>query len=274
MGSSHRSASTGSRAVGPNGNAATEGDARDLGGEPGGAPRDDPGPIDSLRRLLTRRFGDREWDLVLRATGVLALIGIPVSLWLRGAGPLIGFTLVTVWVNGPLSPVFPATYEPILMIFGRVYSPVLVAAVGTAGILYVEYVNFRLHARVLRTDALESVRESWAVEKVVDLFDRAPVLTIWLCSWSILPYWPLRIIAPVAGYPVKKVLAVTLFGRFPRLWLFAALGGWWGIDTKWLLVLTVLTVAVGVGLWLYRRKKGRTRRRLIAAQDRPEPPGE
>ena len=48
---------------------------------------------------------------------------------------------------------------------------------------------------------------------------------MWICSWSPLPYWSVRILAPLAGYSVRRYLLATFLGRFPRFWFFAALGG-------------------------------------------------
>lgn len=207
-------------------------------------------------RFLTRERGDRTWDGVVRGTGLLAAASVPLVLLLPETAAMAGFVLVTIWVNGPISPVLPATYEPILMLFGRVYDPLLVAAFGTAGTLYVEWLNYHLYRAVLSLDAASAFREKRMVRKVVDLFERKPFLAVWLCSWSVLPYWPVRILAAVAGYPVKRHLTATLLGRFPRLWFFAALGTWWDVPDRWLVWATVAGIAVGVTVWVWRRRRG------------------
>ncbi|MFB6239999.1 MAG: hypothetical protein ABEJ46_00230, partial [Gemmatimonadota bacterium] len=150
--------------------------------------------------FLTRPRGNRTWDGVIRGTGLLALVSIPLVLVYPEAAAMAGFTLVTIWVNGPISPVLPATYEPILMLFGRVYDPLLVAGFGTAGTLYVEWLNYKLYRAVLTLDGASGFRESRMVRKVVELFEKRPFLAVWLCSWSVLPYWPVRILSSVAGY--------------------------------------------------------------------------
>ncbi len=167
--------------------------------------------------FLTRRYGNLAWDGVVRGSGVLALLAIPGVLWLPTAfGGLVGFTLVTIWVNGPLGIFLPATYEPILMLFGRVYPPLLVGFVGILGVLYVEYLNYHLYGKLLHLEGFRVVRESRTVRRVVGLFRRAPFFTVWLCSWSPLPYWAVRILAPISRYPTRKYLLATFLGRFPR----------------------------------------------------------
>ena len=45
-------------------------------------------------------------------------------------GQFGAFILTTLWVHGPWSPLLPAAYEPVLMVFGKLYPPLLIAAVG------------------------------------------------------------------------------------------------------------------------------------------------
>ncbi len=209
----------------------------------------------ALRRaLFVTQHGNVSWDGVLRGTGVIALLGIPAVLLLPiEFGGLAGFVLVSIWVNGPLGIFLPATYEPILMLFGRLYPPVLIAFLGILGVLYVEYLNYHLYSRLLHLEAFQVVRQSRAVSRVVRLFDRAPFFTVWLCSWSPLPYWTVRILGPLTRYPIRRYLLATLLGRFPRLWFFAALGTWWKVDLSVLVLISVASIAVAVIVFGWRR---------------------
>lgn len=220
--------------------------------------------VSELWAALTRRRGNRTWDGVVRGTGLVGLLAIPLVTLYPETGPLTGFLLVTIWVNGPIAPVLPATYEPILMIFGRLYPPVLIAAIGIAGTIYVEFLNYHLYRKILQLDVAEGMREHRTTRKVVELFERMPFFTVWLCSWSILPYWAVRFLSPLAGYPVGKQLLATFLGRFPRLWFFAALGLWWDIETRWLIWATVGGIALGLGIWAYRRLSGERGAREVA----------
>lgn len=224
------------------------------------------------RDFLTKERGNRTWDGVLRGTGLLAVLGIPVVLLVPETAAMTGFVLVTIWVNGPFSPLLPATYEPILMLFGRVYDPLLVALFGTAGTLYVEWLNYQLYRAVLTMDGASGFRESRMVTKVVELFEKKPFLAVWLCSWSILPYWPVRILSSVAGYDVRKHLTATFLGRLPRLWFFAALGLWWDVPDRWLVWATVGGIAIGVSVWSWRRWRGRETAPPAPAQVEEERP--
>ncbi len=207
--------------------------------------------------FLTRRYGNLAWDGVVRGSGMLALLAIPGVFWLPSAfGGLVGFTLVTIWVNGPLGIFLPATYEPILMLFGRVYPPLLVGFVGILGVLYVEYLNYHLYGKLLHLEGFRVVRESRTVRRVVGLFRRAPFFTVWLCSWSPLPYWAVRILAPISRYPTRKYLLATFLGRFPRLWFFAALGVWWKVDTAVLAAISLGSIVLAGAVYAVKHTTG------------------
>lgn len=202
-------------------------------------------------RALCAPRGDPAWDAVVRGSGLIALLAIP----LVAAGPermagLAAFFLVTVWINGPLAMFLPAAYEPVLLSMGVLYPALVVAAVGVTGTVAVEAVNFVLFQRLLSTPSLTPARESRAVRGAVRLFQRAPFLAVWLCSWSPLPYWPVRITAPLARYPLGPYLLATLLGRFPRYWFFATLGAMLQLPLGALLVVTVTMLAVGAGVAL------------------------
>ncbi len=195
------------------------------------------------------------WDAILRTTGVLGLLAMwPASVWPE-VGALVGFVLLTMVVNGPLSPFFPATYEPVLMAMGRAWSPVLVGFIGIAGILYVEVLNYHLYRTALLHPRLDAFREKRMVLRVVRLFQKSPFLAVWLCSWSPLPYWAVRILAPLAKYPLKPYLLATFLGRFPRLWFFAAMGTIVPVPTSWLVATAVLLTGGGLTAALVRSRR-------------------
>jgi len=173
------------------------------------------------------------------------------------AGPLVGLEVFTIWINGPFSALFPATFEPVLMLFGRLYPPLLVAVVATAGNLYVEFLNWHLYRKALEHEKAEAVRDSRVVRFLVRMFDRAPFLTVWICAWSLLPYWAVRIVAPLSDFPLRRYMWATFLGRLPKLWFFAALGTWIAISTEILAALTGAGVAIGLGVWAWKRWRGR-----------------
>ncbi len=206
---------------------------------------------------LTKPRGDLLWDGVVRGTGVVALLAIVGTAVLPQLTPLIGFFIVTVWVNSPIGMVLPAMYEPVLMLFGRLYHPLLIGLLGTVGTVYVEYLNYQVHGRVLAMRRLQGLREKKRVRRVQGWFERAPFCTILLCSASPLPYWLVRILSPLAGYPVSRHLVATFVGRLPRLTFFAALGAYFHVDLRWLFGISGVAVLAAIAITLGLNKSGK-----------------
>lgn len=196
-----------------------------------------------LARALVRRRGPPQWDAVIRGTGVLAVLAIyPTVRWPQIAG-LVAFGMITIVMNGPISPLFPASYEPVLMLAGRAYLPLAVAVVATAGTLYMEYINYYIYKYAVFHPKLDRARASFWVTKSAELFDWSPFWAILILAFTPLPYWVARILGPLTHYPIGKYLFATFVGRFPRLWLYAAFGAWLPVSTP-VMLLGTLTVTV------------------------------
>jgi uncharacterized membrane protein YdjX (TVP38/TMEM64 family) len=206
-----------------------------------------------LSEVFCRRRGTWQIDLVLRGAAVLTLLaGCAIVRW-PATAPMIGFFLVTLFVNGPLGLFLPAAYEPVLILMGRIYSPMLVAAVGIAGILAVDWLDYYLYRAMLHHPLLAPTRRSWVMRQAVSLFDRAPFFAVWLCALGILPHVVVRLLAPLSGYSVRRYLLATFLGRAPRLWLFAALGMMAPVSSEVLLLFTAAMVILPLAILAGRR---------------------
>ena len=213
-----------------------------------------------MRRLwsvLTKRRGTPHWDAVLRGTGIVAALAIyPTLRWPNVAG-MVAFLCITIFLHGPLAPLLPAAHEAVLMVTGRVYPPLLVAVVGIAGTLYMEYINYHLYRAALLHPKLERTRQSALVRRTVALFEKAPFFCVWLCSWSPLPYWAVRFLAPLSGYPVRPYLVATFLGRAPRYYVLALFGELLPVSTLALAVITVVMIGIAVAIAAVRARLGR-----------------
>jgi len=211
--------------------------------------------------FLFRRRGNRLWDSVLRGTGIAGLLGLVLLVVVPEVAPLVGLALFTMWVSGPLSPFFPVGLEPVLMTVGRFYPPWLVAAVAVAAGVFVEFLGYHLYGFAVGLEVARPFRDTRVVRWATDLFKRRPFLATWFCAWSPVPFWVVRILAPLSGYPVSKYLLANVLGRYPKLWLFAALGAWMKVDVS--VLVTVAAAALVLGFlpsawraWRGRRKSG------------------
>ena len=213
----------------------------------------------AIRALFARR-GTPAWDALIRLTGVIGVLGIPlVLLWPEASG-LTAFALASVWVHGPASPLLPATYEPILILFGGLYPPLLLAFIGTAANLLAEYLNYRVYGELLAQRQLDRVTSHPTLRRLVTLFNRRPFFTTWFVAWSPLPDWTVRILAPLARYPIRPWLLAMALGRLPRFWLLASLGRWVHVDARTLLWLALLPLGfVAYGLVRFALSRGAPR---------------
>lgn len=204
-------------------------------------------------RALTRPRGSRRWDIYIRTTGVLGLVGIALVHLLPASGPLVGLAIYTLWVSGPLSPLFPVGLEPVVMLLARLHPGWLVALVVTGAGLYVEAVAYHLYGTILHATALERFRESRFVSRSRALFLRAPFFTVWVFSWSPLPFWAVRILGALERYPLRRFLLAATLGRFPKFWLFAVLGVHWSLPWEVLLGAVAAGTAVAAVPWVVGR---------------------
>jgi membrane protein YqaA with SNARE-associated domain len=194
----------------------------------------------------------------MRASAVLALLGIGAILWMPGSCDLVVFMLATIWCHSPLSPFLPAAFEPVLLIFGRLYSPLLISLMATAGNLYVEYFNYRLYGGMMRLEALERMNGAVGRGRLMRWFEWSPFFAIWFGTVTPIPDWLGRIVASVADYPQGRYLLAFGLGRFPRFLLFASLGAWLSLSSGVIVVVTAGTIAVAATVavlkWLQIRR--------------------
>lgn len=204
---------------------------------------------------------------MLRGTGVVGLLAIyPTLRWPYVAG-LAAFLMITIFVNGPLAPLLPATYEPIQVIAGRVYPPLLVAMVGVVGTCYIEFINYYIYRYAIMHPRLEGARNSRLVRVTVALFNRSPFWSVWLCALTPLPYWAVRFLGPLTGYPIGPYMLATFLGRLPRYYLIARFGKWLPISNLALAIITVLMIAAALGVVVVQWWRERARARREPAEE-------
>ncbi len=151
-------------------------------------------------------------------------MGIICGLFVRPASELAMFVSLTLIINGPYSPLLPAGYEPVVMTYGQLYAPLLIAGIGVTGQVAVEYVNYRLYDAALHSATLQRLSSGKLARWMVAAFNASPFAAVAVTAFLPLPFWVVRIAAPLARYPIGKYLTAMVIGRIPRLWFYAALG--------------------------------------------------
>jgi ribonucleoside-triphosphate reductase len=130
------------------------------------------------------------------------------------------------WYSIPGNSFIWLPHEPAVIYAGAIYAPVLVAVVGGGATLIASMIDHALFTRAFRSKELAPLKESRLMRAVVDRFNRWPWWTIVVVAFTPLPFYPLRIVAPLANYPMFGYVSAVVVGRVPRYFLLALGGGW------------------------------------------------
>ena len=160
---------------------------------------------------------------------------------------IVTFFALALLVHGPLSPFLPTAFEATLLYYARLYPAWLLALVGTLGASVAESVNYRLVDWATDLPKLARFADRRGVRWSVAAFRRAPFWTTVIVIFSPLPDSAVRVLAPLARYPLPKFLGAVALGRFPRLLLIAGVGGLVAVPTWALLGGGVALVGIAAG---------------------------
>lgn len=201
---------------------------------------------------LVRPHGDRRWDVFLRATGFVGLIGIPVVEFVPASAPLVWLAVLSLPANSPLSPLLPTFFEPLIIEAAKWASVWSVTLVACAGYLYMEYLNWHVYVWVLNWDRLAGLRSRRSVRWGVRMFARSPFWMVVIFAFTPLPFWAGRALAILHRYPLRRFLLATAVGRVPRWLLYAWFGDKVNVPTWILVTAIVVPAAIVIGGRLLR----------------------
>ena len=130
------------------------------------------------------------------------------------------------WYSIPGNSFILLPHEPAVLYAGTLYPAALVAAVGGLATTLASTVDHVFFTRAFRLKKLEPVKETRIVRLTVRLFNHQPWWTIVVFAFTPLPFYPIRLVAPMSGYPVMGYVSAVVFGRIPRYFLLALGGAW------------------------------------------------
>jgi len=131
-------------------------------------------------------------------------------------------------------------HEPVLLYFGTYHAAWVVAVVSVAGTVLAEALNYRFFSLVWGPPRLPAASKTRAVARIMELFERRPMIAILIAGFTPVPFFPIRLLVVMTGYPRLKYLLGVLLSRTPRFWVLAALGAWIRIPGGALVVLFAL----------------------------------
>ena len=218
---------------------------------------------------LSKQVASSQWDGLLWGCAAVSLLGIVLTKFVPAVSQLAVLFSVTLLANGPYGAFIPAAQEAIVMVFARLYHPAVVALVATIGATAVEYVNYRLFTAAVHSQYLMYVRRSTQWHRVVGWFEIQPFATVFVSALLPIPFILARIVATGARYPIARFLTANALARFPRFWLYGALGGMIPLSTLGLTIAgLVVTVVFGFGIWWRRySRRGDSLERALPVLD-------
>ncbi len=191
--------------------------------------------------------------LIYTVAGFSALLAT-LAVLLPGARLLIAFFAYTATLNSGLIP-FPTMTVAIFL--GKSYSPLLVAAAGTAGSAIASVIIYYLLTGLAKRERVRRIKDNRLIRSLQALTRRSPFLSLLLFNLLPLPIEPARFSAILNRYSMARYVTAISLGRFARYFLLATLGEAFRVPNSVLLVLTVVLVAVPLMLKRRHKEEGR-----------------
>jgi membrane protein YqaA with SNARE-associated domain len=133
-------------------------------------------------------------------------------------------------------------HEPVLVFYGTHHPALTVAVVSVVSTVMAEGMNYALFSLFYGMPTLQKVLDGGSVRKVADLFNKAPFFAILFAGFTPVPFFPVRFLVVITGYPVWKYLLGVFLSRGPRFYILALIGYLFEIPTSVILGLFLAMV--------------------------------
>ncbi|RLE03873.1 MAG: hypothetical protein DRJ11_02995 [Candidatus Aminicenantes bacterium] len=143
-------------------------------------------------------------------------------------------------------------HEPVLLYFAKFYLPLTVALIAATSTLLTESLNYSVFSYVSDWNILKKFQKKKTVNKIIDLFKRAPFLALWIAGLTPIPFYPFRFLVVMAHYPRWKYLLAVALSRTPRFFLLAWFGHEVHLSDEILIALFIILI-VSMNLPFLRR---------------------
>lgn len=162
-------------------------------------------------------------------------------------------------------------HEPVYLYFSKFYAPLLVTLVSVSSTVLTELVNYSTFQFIVDLRSFQRIRYSGLVQKLIESFNRAPFLALWVAGFTPIPFYPFRFLVVLAHYPANKYLLAVLLSRAPRFYLLALLGHAFQIPDYLLAMLFIALILIAVAPIL-KKLASRLRRSRLVVEDLPADP--
>jgi membrane protein YqaA with SNARE-associated domain len=137
----------------------------------------------------------------------------------------------------------PLPYDGAVVYLGGRHSLWLIVLVAVAATLVIEAWNMEVLARLLAREGTRSFRSHRITQRALRWYRKAPFWSlVATCVLPIVPHYPMRFLAVLAGYPLWKYQMSVLLGRGARYAALAGLGVVVPIPGHWLVMVSLVAL--------------------------------
>jgi membrane protein YqaA with SNARE-associated domain len=122
-------------------------------------------------------------------------------------------------------------HEPILIFFGTVHPPWIVALVSVVSTVMAEGLNYSFFGLFYSIPTFKAAFQRKSVIRIAELFNKMPFTAIVFAGFSPVPFFPVRFLVVITGYPLWKYLLGVFLSRGPRFYLLALFGAFFEVPT-------------------------------------------
>jgi ribonucleoside-triphosphate reductase len=141
----------------------------------------------------------------------------------------------------------PLPYDGAVVYLGGHYPLWLIVSVAVLATLLIEAWNMQLLSRMLARDGTRAFRNHRVTQWSLRWYRKAPFWSlVATCVLPVVPHYPMRFLAVLAGYPLWKYQISVILGRGARYAALAGLGVALPIPGYWILLVSLAALALGV----------------------------
>lgn len=141
----------------------------------------------------------------------------------------------------------PLPYDGAVVYLGAHHPWWVIVLVAVAATLVVEAWNMELLSRMLARDGTRAFRNHRFTQASLRWYRKAPFWSLVLtCVVPIIPHYPMRFLAVLAGYPLWKYQASVVLGRGTRYLGLVLVGATLPIPGAWIVMASLVILAFSV----------------------------
>jgi membrane protein YqaA with SNARE-associated domain len=176
---------------------------------------------------------------VMLGTSMLALL----AAWAWSEWSQLMYLIPYTFLGNSLAPL---PYDGVVLYLGGRYSLVLIVLVAVIATLVIEAWNMELLGRLLAREGTRAFRSHRVTQFSLRWYRKAPFLAlVATCVLPIVPHYPMRFLAVLAGYPLWKYQLSVVLGRGARYVGLAGLGFALRIPVLWIALASLVILALG-----------------------------